>query len=77
MSQAGKPIRITAERIEVYLDRLAEIMADSRPEDAELGLPLWNRLTAELERRREAEAVILAARERARLSRDRTEARSA
>lgn len=62
-----KPKKITAERVELYLDKLAEIMANAGA-DAHLGVPLWKRLESELARLREEEAVVAAAKERLRRS---------
>lgn len=61
---------ITAADVESGLDILADVMAKAGPR-AHLGIPLWKRLERELERLRDEEAVLAAARERVRRSRDR------
>lgn len=71
-----KPINLTAARIELYLDKLAEIMADPGT-DARLGVKLWKRLESERDRLREEEAVLAAAQDRLRQSRDRRAERAA
>ncbi|MBN9067391.1 MAG: hypothetical protein J0H60_13295 [Rhizobiales bacterium] len=68
--------KITAADVERFLDKLAEIMSKAGA-DAHLGVPLWKRLERELERLREEEAIVAAARERVTRSRERMEARSA
>lgn len=67
---------MTAARVERCLDILAGIMAGAG-QNAHLGVPLWKRLERELERLRDEEAVIAAARARLTRSTGRTEARSA
>jgi hypothetical protein len=54
---------ITAVRIETYLDLVARLM-DKAGKDAELCLPVWRRLTLELAKRRETDALLAAARDR-------------
>lgn len=68
-SWATRPLPpITAERIEQYLDFLAGVMAKAG-KNAELFLPIWKRLELELEKRREVEAMLSAARKRVENSR--------
>lgn len=75
-SWATRPLPpITSERIEQYLDFLAEVMARAG-RNAELFLPIWKRLELELEKRREVEAMLAAAAARVTRSMDRTPARS-
>lgn len=64
---------VTAERIEFYLDIVAEQM-EKVGKEAELYLPIWHRLERELEKQREKEAALAAARARLTRSRDRTAA---
>ncbi|WP_157188121.1 hypothetical protein [Nitratireductor pacificus] len=70
------PPKVTAARVELYLDKLAEVMSWAG-ENAHLGVPLWKRLEKELERLREEEAVVDAARARLTRSTDRTAGQSA
>lgn len=61
MTSGTRPLpAITAERIETYLDFVAELMA-AAGKDAELYLPVWRRLQLERDRRREADALLAAA----------------
>ncbi|MHB2265003.1 hypothetical protein [Aliihoeflea sp. PC F10.4] len=76
MPRRGKPIKITAERVELYLDKLAEIM-DRIGDRAHLAVPLWKRLERERDRLRDEEDVLAAARARLKRSTDRREVRSA
>lgn len=76
MAAGRKKLVITAARVELYLDKLAEIMARS-PAHARNGVPLWKRLERERDRLREEEAIIAAARDRLKRSRDHTAAQSA
>lgn len=63
-SWATRPMPpITAERIETYLDLVARLM-NKAGRDAELYLPIWRRLELELAKRREADALLAAARAR-------------
>ena len=62
---------ITSERIEIYLDLLARLM-NAAGKDAELYLPVWRRTELELQKQREAEAIMAAARARLTRSMDRT-----
>lgn len=63
-SWATRPMPpVTAERIETYLDLVARLM-DRAGRDAELYLPIWRRLNLELGQRREADALLAAARSR-------------
>ncbi|EKF44018.1 hypothetical protein NA8A_04380 [Nitratireductor indicus C115] len=66
---------ITAARVERAIDTLAGVMATAGP-DAPLLIPLWKRLQSELERLKEEEAILAAAMERVKQSRDQTAARS-
>ncbi|MBN9078565.1 MAG: hypothetical protein BGN87_00365 [Rhizobiales bacterium 65-79] len=68
--------KITAADVERFLDKLAEIMSKAGA-DAHLGVPLWKRLERELERLREEEAIVAAARDRVTRSRDQRAERSA
>jgi hypothetical protein len=53
---------VTAARVEAALDTLAWIMSKSR--NANLLVPIWKRLEGELERLKDEEAVVAAARAR-------------
>lgn len=68
--------KITAARVELYLDKLAEVMSWAG-DNAHLGVPLWKRMEKELERLREEEAVVNAARARLTRSTDRRAEQSA
>lgn len=72
---ARKPLVVTAARIEVYLDKLAQIM-EAAGDEAELCLPIWRALERELAKRQEAEAILASARARLRRSSDQMEAQS-
>lgn len=76
MPTTKKPFRVTADRIEQYIDKTAQMMSEAPADVAELMLPIWYRLHSELAKRREAEAAIAAARERFTRLTDRTPARS-
>ena len=65
---------MTAADVELMLDKLAWIMSKSKL--AHMGAPLWRRLEAELAELREAEAIVQAARERAKRSKDQRAAQS-
>ena len=71
--RAIKLARVTAADVERFLDKTAELMARAG-NDAHLLVPLWKRLERELERLRDEEAVIAAARARLTRSTDRTAA---
>lgn len=58
MARSRKKPPMTADRVENALDILARIMAGARKDEAILGVPLWQRLEAELERLRDAEDVV-------------------
>lgn len=64
---------MTAARVEGALHTLEEIMSQSSR--ANMMVPIWKMLTAELDRLREEEAIVAAVRARVRQSSDRTEAR--
>jgi hypothetical protein len=66
---------VTAAEIEGYLDYLAGLM-ERMGDEAELALPLWQRLEQELDKRKTADAVLAAARLRLTRSTDRTAAPS-
>lgn len=68
-----KPIK--AADVERGLDKLAWVMSKSR--NPHLAAPLWKRLESELERLREEEAVVAAARARLKRSTDQTATQSA
>lgn len=71
MRHAGKR-PVTAERIEQYLDKLAQMMAAADPPARELLIPIWQRLERELASRQETSAILAAADARLRRSKDRT-----
>lgn len=58
MARSRKKAPMTAERVENALDILAKIMAGAPKGEAVLGVPLWQRLEAELEQLRDAEDVV-------------------
>lgn len=66
---------VTLDEIEAGLDLVARRMEKLGPR-AELYLPIWRALTRERDMRIEADAILSAARERLRQSRDRMEAQS-
>ncbi len=66
---------LTVAELERHLDTVARVMSEAG-DDAHLGIPIWNRLQRELEKQRDAEAALAAARERFRRSMDRTAALS-
>jgi hypothetical protein len=72
----NKRRRVTAAEVERCVDTLADIM-DKMGHRAHLCVPLWKRLERELERLQEEEAIVTAARDRVRQSRDRMAAQSA
>jgi hypothetical protein len=67
---------VTVEEIERHLDLVAMLM-EKAGKKAHLLLPIWQRLETELQKQKDAEAMIAAARARLTRSRDRTAARSA
>ncbi|HEV2502369.1 MAG TPA: hypothetical protein VGV39_04805 [Mesorhizobium sp.] len=75
MSKSGKPI--TAQRIEDAMDLLAECLVNLGTKEAEIYLPIYQRLERELAAYRQLEDTKLAVFERARRLQDRTSARSA
>lgn len=73
-SWATRPLPpLTVEEIEDHLDFVAGRMQKAG-RDAELFLPIWRRLELELAKRREADALLAAARARLTRSTDRSAA---
>lgn len=66
---------MTAARVERAIDTLASVMATAGP-DAPLLIPIWKRLQTELERLKDEEAILSAARARVTQSQDQTATRS-
>ncbi|WP_192385506.1 hypothetical protein [Mesorhizobium silamurunense] len=82
LSWATRPLPpVTVADIERYLDTVARLM-DKAGRKADLYLPIWRRLQRELEKRKEADALLAEARARltrsqAKRSTDQISARSA
>lgn len=72
-SKKRKPV--TAEELEGFLDLIARLM-NKAGKDAELLLPIWRAIERELNKRREADTILAAARARLTRSMDRTPAPS-
>jgi len=72
----SKPKPITAERIERALDKLAWALTVLPRDEAGRAACLWKFLEDELQKKREEEAIIAAARDRLTRSRNQTGARS-
>lgn len=77
LSWATRPLPpVTVADIERYLDTVARLMSKAGRK-ADLYLPIWRRLQLELDKRKEADAIIAEARSRLTRSRDQTAGRSA
>lgn len=66
---------VTVQEIETHLDFVAMLM-EKAGRKADLYLPIWQRLELELDKRRQADSIIAAARARLTRSTDRTAAQS-
>ena len=67
---------VTAAEIEGFLDYVAALMSRTPRDEVDLLLPIWRALERELNNRREADAILLAAKARLTRSMDRTAAQS-